>query len=225
MAQTLVLVSHRLCPYVQRAAIVLLEKQVAFERKDVDLANKPEWFKQVSPLGKTPVLLINGEAIFESTVICEYLDETCLPQLHPSNPLDRAKHRSYMEFGSSILNNIASFYNADSEESLQKRAEEIRGRFAQIEGVLGEGPFFMGNHFSMVDAVFGPIFRYFPVFEQIGDFGFFDQMPKVKAWRKQLENRASVKKAISPQYPLWLRAFLIERKSALSKRIVSKAEN
>lgn len=225
MAQNLILVSHKLCPYVQRAAIVLREKQISFERRNVDLAEKPDWFKQASPLGKTPVLLINGEAIFESVVICEYLDETCLPQLHPDNPLERAKHRSYMEFGSSILNNIASFYNAESEEALQKRAEEIRGQFAHIEGVLGEGPFFMGNHFSMVDAVFGPIFRYFPVLEQIDDFGFFDQMPKVNAWRKQLENRASVQQAISPQYHLWLRDFFIERKSALSKRIVSKAEN
>lgn len=225
MAQSLVLVSHKLCPYVQRAAIVLREKHVLFERRDVDLANKPDWFKQASPLGKTPVLLVNGEAIFESAVICEYLDETCLPHMHPSNPLERARHRSYMEFGTSILSGIASFYSAASEESLQKHAEEIKGRFAQMESVLGGGPFFMGTHFSMVDAVFGPVFRYFDVFEQIDDFGFFDQMPKVKAWRRQLENRPSVQQAVSPQYPLWLRTFLIERSSALSKRIVSKSEN
>ena len=225
MAQSLVLISHKLCPYVQRAAIVLREKHVPFERKNVDLANKPDWFKQASPLGKTPVLLVNGEAIFESAVICEYLDETCLPRIHPRDPLERARHCSYMEFGSSILSGIASFYNAASEESLQKQAEEIKARFAQMERVLGDGPFFMGAHFSMVDAVFGPVFRYFDVFEQIDDFGFFDQMPKVNAWRRQLENRSSVQQAVSPQYPLWLRTFLIERSSALSKRIVSKFEN
>jgi len=53
----LVLISHPLCPYVQRAAIVLAEKGVPFERRDVDLADKPEWFLRISPLGKTPVLL------------------------------------------------------------------------------------------------------------------------------------------------------------------------
>src|SRR5689334_15487891 len=73
-AAPLVLVSHPLCPYVQRAAIVLLEKGVPFERRDVDLARKPAWFLDISPLGKTPVLLAGGEAIFESAVICEYLD-------------------------------------------------------------------------------------------------------------------------------------------------------
>lgn len=55
----LTLVSHTLCPYVQRAAIVLLEKGVPFERRWIDLARKPAWFLAVSPLGKTPVLLVS----------------------------------------------------------------------------------------------------------------------------------------------------------------------
>ena len=49
------LISHKLCPYVQRAVIALSEKGVPFERIDIDLANKPDWFLKVSPLGKTPV--------------------------------------------------------------------------------------------------------------------------------------------------------------------------
>ena len=53
------LISHHLCPYVQRAVISLTEKQVTFERIDIDLANKPEWFKAISPLGKTPVLQVD----------------------------------------------------------------------------------------------------------------------------------------------------------------------
>jgi Glutathione S-transferase, N-terminal domain len=72
----LLLISHRLCPYVQRAIISLMEKEIAFERVDIDLANKPEWFKAISPLGKTPVLKVDETAIFESAVIVEYLEET-----------------------------------------------------------------------------------------------------------------------------------------------------
>ena len=68
-------VSHPLCPYVQRAEIVLREKDVAFARRDVDLARKPDWFLRISPLGKTPVLLVGEHAIFESAVICEYLGD------------------------------------------------------------------------------------------------------------------------------------------------------
>ena len=80
----LTLISHNLCPYVQRAIIVLAEKDASFERRYVDLAHKPEWFRALSPLGKTPVLLAGGEPVFESAVICEYLEDTLVPRLHPA---------------------------------------------------------------------------------------------------------------------------------------------
>ena len=90
MAERPKLVSHKLCPYVQRAVIALVEKDVPFERIDIDLAHKPDWFLKISPLGKTPVLLVGDHAIFESAVILEYLEETEARPLHPSDPLRRA---------------------------------------------------------------------------------------------------------------------------------------
>lgn len=193
MSAPLVLVSHALCPYVQRAAIVLDEKNVAFERRDIDLASKPGWFLRVSPLGKTPVLMVGEEAIFESAVICEYLDDTTLPRLHPTNALDRARHRSWMEFGSSVLNLIGAFYSAPDEQALMARATDIRVRFQQVEAALGSGPFFAGERFSIVDAVFGPVFRYFEVFDTIADFGFWHDLPKLCRWREALARRPSIR--------------------------------
>jgi glutathione S-transferase len=214
-----VLVSHALCPYVQRAAIVLAEKGVPFERRDIDLSNKPGWFLEVSPLGKTPVLLVDGEAIFESAVICEYLEDTTLPRLHPANALQRAQHRSWMEFGSALLNLIAAFYNAPDEPSLLARAAEIRSRLRQVEAALGEGPYFAGAAFSLVDAVFGPVWRYFEAFDAIGEFGFRDGLPKVQRWRQVLAARPSVADAVRPDYMELLRSFLLARHSALSRRM------
>jgi glutathione S-transferase len=103
MTEHLTLISHNLCPYVQRAAIALLEKDVAFERITIDLSNKPDWFVAISPTGKVPLLRVardNGlkAVLFESTVICEYLEETQgEPKLHPSDPLERAGHRAWMD--------------------------------------------------------------------------------------------------------------------------------
>src|SRR3569623_178071 len=108
--EQLTLVSHHLCPYVQRAAIALAEKGVAYERVYVDLADKPDWFKALSPLGKTPVLKVGATAIFESAVILEYLEETQPHPLHPKDALRRAEHRSMIEFGSAILNEIWGLY-------------------------------------------------------------------------------------------------------------------
>lgn len=220
----LTLISHALCPYVQRAAIVLAEKSVPFERVEIELANKPAWFLAISPLGKTPVLRVDDAAIFESAVICEYLDETTSPRMHPADPIERAHHRSWMEFGSAILNTISGFYNAADESSLTAKRDELAARFQTIEAQLGDGPFFAGRDFSIVDAAFGPIFRYFDTFDRIDDFGVFEQTPKVRAWRFALHGRESVRLAVKADYPQRLQAFLIARNSALSARIAPRFE-
>jgi len=217
----LTLISHALCPYVQRAAIVLMEKGIAFERRDVDLRNKPDWFVAMSPLGKTPVLRVGDEVIFESAVICEFLDETHAPRLHPAQALERARHRSWMEFGSALLNTIGAFYNAADAAALDARAREIRARLAQLEAALGSGPYFAGRDFCIVDAVFGPIFRYFDVFDTIEEFGFFDGLNKLVAWRDALSRRDSIRRAVRSDYPELLRSFLRDRRSELSNRMAT----
>jgi glutathione S-transferase len=223
----LTLISHKLCPYVQRAAILLAEKNVPFERRDIDLANKPDWFSAISPLGKTPVLLAdNGSGpvpVFESAVICEYLEDTHAPALHPTDPLVRARHRAWIEFGSAVLNTIWGFYTAPDAAALQAKRDELTARFAQIEEVLpAAGPYFSGADFSVVDAVFAPVFRYFDAFEEIGEDDFFKHAPKVRTWRKALAARPSVQQAVPPQYPQLLLRFLEERDSELSRRMAHR---
>ena len=85
------------------------------------------------------------------------------------------------------------------------------------------GPYFAGERFTMVDAVFGPVFRYFDVLEQFEEFGVFVRTPRVLAWRASLAARASVQGAASPGYPSSLLTFLLTRKSALSNHIRSSA--
>lgn len=223
MSAPLTLISHALCPYVQRAAIVLAEKGIPFERRDIDLAAKPDWFLGISPLGKTPVLLAEGQAIFESSVICEYLDETTSPRLHPAAPIDRARHRAWLEFGSALLNTIGAFYSAPDDAALAARATDLRHRFDQVEAALGRGPWFGGEHFGMVDAVFGPVFRYFDVFDGIADFGILTGLQKVGAWRNALAARPSVRAAVRQDYNDLLEAFLARRGSALSGQLALTA--
>lgn len=215
-APRLTLVSHALCPYVQRAAIVLAEKGASFERREVDLANKPDWFGAISPLGKTPVLLVDGTPVFESAVICEYLDETIAPRLHPADPLRRAQHRAWIEFASALLGDIAGFYKAPDAAALAACRDRLAARFARIEAALSGDPFFGGAAFGLVDAAFAPVFRYFDVIDPLRDFGIFDGAPRVRGWRGVLAQRPSVIGAAAADYPQRLRTFLAERRSALS---------
>jgi glutathione S-transferase len=184
---------------VQRAVIALTEKRVPFERIDVDLTNKPQWFTAISPLGKTPVLKVNETAVFESAAILEYLEDTQPLPLHPSDPLHRAEHRSWIEFGSAVLNDIAGFYGAVDETLFMQKARALTDKFERLEPRLGIGPYFDGR-FSLVDAVFGPVFRYFDVFDRIGEFGILAGKPKVLAYRQSLSVRPSVRAAAASDY-------------------------
>jgi glutathione S-transferase len=219
----LTLISHHLCPYVQRAVISLTEKNVPFERVDVDLANKPDWFKAISPLGKTPVLKVGEAVIFESAVILEYLEETQPNPLHPKDPLLRAGHRSWIEFGSAVLNSIWAFYTAPDEEKFAAQAQVLSAKFSRLESRLGAGPYFEGTRFSLADAVFGPVFRYFDVFGRIGDFGILAGKPKVAVWREALAVRPSVRAAVAPGYEARLWDFLLARNSHLSRLMAGAA--
>lgn len=216
----LTLVSHHLCPYVQRAAIALTEKGTSFDRIYIDLAQKPDWFTEISPLGKVPLLLVkqreDRHVIFESAVILEYLDDTVAPKLHPDDPLERARHRAWIEFGSSILVVISHFYNALNRNALDACAQELRGMFSRVENELGDGPWFAGETFSLVDAVYAPVFRYFDVFDVIEDFGVLNDLPRIGAWRINLWPRPSVRDAVGIDYEARLRRFLQERGSAIS---------
>ena len=216
MAVSLKLISHKLCPYVQRAVIALIEKGVGFERVDIDLANKPDWFLKISPLGRTPVLLVGDTAIFESAVILEYLEETKPKPLHPADALTRAEHRAWIEFGSAVLNDIAGFYAAADEAAFKARTTQLEQRFARLEARAKAAPWFDGEHFSLVDAVFGPVFRYFDVFDGVAEFGILAEKPKLARWRKALAARPSVRMAVSADYPALLRDFLARRNSWLS---------
>jgi glutathione S-transferase len=216
------LISHKLCPYVQRAVIALTEKGVPFERIDIDLANKPDWFLKISPLGKVPVLVVETEqgevALFESNVICEYIEETQAGvKLHPSDALKRAEHRAWMEFGSAILGDLWGLETTTDPAVFETKRQALWAKFARVEAALGADPFFAAAQFSLVDAVFAPIFRYFDVFDELAELDIFSDLPKVRAWRAELAKRPSVRTAVGADYPQLLRAFLARHNAHLLK--------
>lgn len=212
----LTLISHHLCPYVQRVAIALAEKQIPFERIYVDLAAKPDWFLTLSPLGKVPLLRCDAGVLFESAVICEYLEDA-YPEvpLLPADPWRRARLRGWIEFAAAVLADIWGFETAQDEATARGKASDLRKKFIRIEQVLDDGPFFSGDRFSLVDAAFAPVFRYFDLFDQIADFGIFADLRRIAAWRNHLAARESVQDAVTPDYRQRLSQFLAKRQAYL----------
>lgn len=208
MSEKITLISFALCPYVQRAVIMLNEKGVAFERINIDLANKPEWFLQISPQGKVPVLKVGDEVLFESAAIVEYLDEVYGPRLHPHDPIARARHRAWMEFGSAVLSDNWTIATAKTQEAFDAAVTAVRTKLTRLEGELGKGPWFAGEHFSLVDAIFAPAFRYCELFEQLAELDIMEGLPRLRAWRDALLARNSVVNAAPIDFTDGVKAFM-----------------
>src|SRR5476651_1122420 len=202
----LTLISHPLCPFVQRAAIVLLEKHVPFERINIDLSAKPGWFLALSPSGKVPLLGValadsTHATLFESTAICEYLNETQDgASLYSDDALSRAQQRAWAEFGVAALSDAWQFLNAKDLEMADSKKTAFRDKLHQLESKLDQGPYFSGSSFSMVDAVFAPIFRYFDLLSPVVSQPIFDNVTRLSAWRDSLTSRPSVISAVRDDY-------------------------
>ena len=216
--KALTLISHKLCPYVQRAVIALEEQGVPYKRIDIDLNNPPAWFRQLSPLGKVPVLVVDDDVVlFESAVIAEYINEAGSGVLLSSDSLEKARQRAWIEFASATLDNISQLYSVAGEKNFKVAENRLEAKWSQLEQILTGSTYFAGEEFSLVDAAFAPIFRYLDLFEQLLEIKFFEQYPKVANWRQALARRESVKKAVGADYAQLLAEFVAERKSYLGK--------
>ncbi|MDV3002912.1 MAG: hypothetical protein N5P05_004567 (plasmid) [Chroococcopsis gigantea SAG 12.99] len=123
---------------------------------------------------------------------------------------------SWIEFGSSILNSIAGLYNAPNQENFTAKCAELTDKFLWIEPHLSDLGYFTGENFSLVDAVYGPIFRYFEVLNEIAELGIFKDTPKINSWQQQFQARPSIQRAVTEDYEQRLIIFLKQRNSYLS---------
>ncbi|MBT8437426.1 MAG: glutathione S-transferase family protein, partial [Gammaproteobacteria bacterium] len=156
---SLQLISFKTCPFVQRAVITLKHKNIDFDISYIDLADPPDWFLEISPLEKVPVLKVDDEILFESAVINEYLDEITGGDLQPKEPLARAKNRAWIEFASNMLGNLYMMKMSKDEENYKKYRHRLVSQLERVEKRLGDGPWFNGAEFSLADTAFAPFFK------------------------------------------------------------------
>lgn len=217
------LISFKICPFVQRAVIALREKGVDFAMTFIDLNDRPDWFKELSPLGKVPVLRVGDGVVFESAVINEYLDEVYPPRLHPSDPLRRAQHRAWIEFASTLLTEQFALLTAPDEDGFRAAVRKLATRLDWLEKELGPGPFFDGAAFSLVDAAFAPAFMRFDLLALPEDLELYRARPKVDRWRRALAARPAVRDSVVEDFPERFRRFF-ESKGGVAVRFFAGAD-
>ena len=194
------LISFTICPYVQRAMIVLNEKNIPFDIEYIDLSAPPPEFYDISPLEKVPVLLVDEKPLFESMVICDYIDEITSGSLYPADSFEKAMNRSWLEFGNEILNITFNFLRETDPKKFNHLKETLIDRFEILEEEFTNGDYFNGKDFAMIDAVYAPIFRYHQRIAMIKDYEIFEDAPNIKAWGDRLLARPSVVNSIPESY-------------------------
>lgn len=202
MSQSLELISFKLCPFVQRAVIVLKKKNIDFDITYIDLNNPPEWFKDVSPLGQVPVLKVGDEVLFESSVIQEYVDEITSPSLQPADPLIKAKNRSWISFGGDILMALHPMVTNKEESISNEKKSLVLQKLAQLETVHSGGEFFNGETFNMIDAAYAPMFMRMDFIKTLTDVDLLANTPKLAKWSKNLLAMDCVKESVVPELPM-----------------------
>ncbi|MFL5360627.1 MAG: glutathione S-transferase family protein [Myxococcales bacterium] len=228
MAHKLKLVSFDICPYVERSRIVLLEKHVAHEIEFIDLANKPAWFLEVSPMGRVPVLLVDGRPVFESSIINELIEELHPePPLFPKEPLPRAEARSWIAFANDAVMPASyraslAFVGGAPDDERTRLVGEVAAALAKLDAEVAKrgGPYFLGRDFSLVDAAYAPFFRRWRIAERWGgpEARLLERFPRVSAWADALLSRASVAESEPAELEPRSRKLYAERAATASRK-------
>ncbi len=214
------LISTRRCPFVQRSVITLNHKGIEHQMTFIDLDDPPDWFHDISPFGKVPLLRVDNDAvIFESAVINEFLDDITPGQLHPADPLQRAINKSWIEFGGSCCSLTFQIMVAPDQQSFASQVAELSANLGRVEAVLGDGPFFNGSEFALIDAAYAPIFIRLDIFRDLLDLHITDALPKVHDWQENLLALPEVQAARVPELADLFRQLISSRNAYAQARL------
>jgi glutathione S-transferase len=185
--------------------IVLRAKAVKFDVTYINLREKPDWFLKISPHGKVPVLNVDGEALYESNAIAEFLDETVPPRLHPADPIKRARNRAWTDFLPDFAKGLSGVYYTKSKEEVAKGLEAAPARVQKLEDAIArergnDGPYFNGKALCIVDAGYAPFFQRFAIADSKLKTGLLDAFPLVKAWSKALLSTEAVTGSVASEF-------------------------
>ncbi len=206
------LISFKICPFVQRAVITLLHKKIPYKVTYIDLSSPPDWFRQISPFGKVPVLKVDDQhVIFESAIIDEFLDETSPGTLLPSDPVRRGIDRSWIEFGSTLTLDFSGLIHSQDAEMFDSKLQLVKKEIKWLENQLDDGAYFNGNDFSLVDIAYAPLFMRINILGLGETLCPFEELPRVTAWSSRLLELPELPQSVVSDFEALFKSHLINK--------------
>ncbi len=196
-------------PNHNKVKLALLEKGIEFEEIP-QFPSQEETFLAHSPMGKIPVMEIDGKFFAESTAMLEYL-ENAYPAapLMPTDPFERAKCREMMQMidlymagpsGSARLTGAALFGASLSDEMKADAQMMIERGVSAVARLVKFSPFIMGSKFTLADCVAFPKFGFVAlVTNAVLAKNMTESIPGVSEYLKYMAERPAVQKVVVDQ--------------------------
>ncbi|MEX0808928.1 MAG: glutathione S-transferase family protein [Dongiaceae bacterium] len=200
--------------YTRSARLALIEKNVAYELKELDLlggATMHEAFLTLSPFGKVPVLEHRGLVIYETAAINRYVDEAFKgPMLQPTDPVARARMNQIIGvidayayatlIGVIVMQRIVlpALSRRSNPQALRKAAPEMRRALLALEALAADAPFLAGRSVSLADLHLAPIMGFFS--ETPEGRRILPTLPRLAAWWPRMAARESIRTTV-PRLP------------------------
>ena len=156
------LFSAWVCPFAHRSRLALAEKGLPFELVEIDLRNKPSWYKEINPAEAVPALQQGNFLLQESLIINECIEElTNNPSLLPATPQQRAEARLWISYADAHF--VPLFYRllkAVDEDKRKTASDAMLSVLTVLNKELHRrkegGPYWFGEQVGLTDIAIYP---------------------------------------------------------------------
>jgi glutathione S-transferase len=211
------LIGFEICPYVHRVATCLINNSIDYDLIYIDIyGDRPSWFSDVSPLGRVPVLIVNGRSIYESNVILNYLNDYMEGKLLPANLIKKALYRSHMEYANEIQNNLAEYFSVINESEFVKIGNKLYDNLLFVNEFVDKERLDLRDELDLVDCCYSSLFKVISSIKLLYHKSIILDLERVDKWSKNLLNNKSVQDSLYENYNYSLYEFIASRKSFLS---------
>lgn len=210
------IVSFKICPFVQRVTALLEAKGIKYDIEYISLADKPQWFLDVSPHGQVPILITDDDQIiFESEAIVEYIDDISAPLQAELTAVQKANNRAWGYLAAKTYLPQCSAMRSSSQSDLIERQNKLNKTFVKLENALTGGCYFNGEQLSNVDIAWLPILHRVDIIFRHSGYDLLAGFEKVKQWQQNILKLDIVQQSVADDFENKFTDFYLSDKTYL----------
>lgn len=217
------IVSFKICPFVQRVTALLEAKQKSYDIEYINLSNKPDWFLEKSPHGQVPILITDdGEALFESDAIVEYIEEVAEPSLFNKRAKIRAQERAWAYLATKNYLVQCSAQRSKTKDILIEKSVKLQTAFSKFESELTDTSFYKSNDIGMVDIAWLPLLHRANIIQKHSGYDFLNSYPRLKKLQTNIVSSGLADKSVSKDFEDKFTAFYLSSQTYLGQCALNK---